>query len=130
MAVKVRQRLITIIIVLLVCVSGMYVCRLAIRAYTIERNKVYAYSWITKVKRAQDTFRSRYGRYGSLADLANSGVLEQDWAQASKWDYRFEVMITVKGYEASAIPMAERANNITYNAYFLDESGVIRRDIK
>jgi len=96
----------------------------------VEINKTYVYSWTTKIREAENIFKSKYGRYGSLADLASSGVLAKDWAQTSKWDYRFEVIVTANGYEASAIPAPERTNNIVYSPYFLDESGIIRRDVK
>lgn len=130
MAVKIKRRLITSIVILLIFASGIYVCRLAARAYFIERNKKHAISWITKVKEAQNIFKSKHGRYGTLADLASSEVIAPGWSQTSKWDYTFEVTVTEKGYEASAIPATVKAYNVTYNSYFLDESGVIRRDVK
>jgi hypothetical protein len=130
MDVKIKRRLSTGVFIFLSFVGGMYVCRYVIRAYMIEINKTYAYSWITKIREAENIFKSKYGRYGSLADLASSGVLAKYWVQTSKWDYRFEVIVTANGYEASAIPAPERTKNIVYSPYFLDESGIIRRDVK
>jgi len=130
MDVKIKRRLSTGVTILLSFVVGMYVCRAVIRTYMIELNKAYAYSWMAKIREAENIFKSKYGRYGSLADLASSGVLAKDWVQTSKWDYRFEVIVTANGYEASAIPAPERTNNIVYSPYFLDESGIIRRDVK
>jgi hypothetical protein len=128
MAVKVKRRLTICIVMPLVFISGMYACRLLVRAYSIERNNQYAITWMAKVKEAQNIFKSKYGRYGALAELAHSGVMAPGWSETLRYDYTFEVILTEKGYEASAIPATVRTYNIIYKSYFLDESGVIRRD--
>ena len=126
---KIKHQLITGVIILLSVVGGMYALYgFVIRPYIIGLNGTYAYTWMIKVKEAENAFKSKYGRYGSLADLADSGVLAPDWAQTSKRDYRFEVIVTEQGYEASAIPAPDRKYKVYYSSYFLDQSGTIQRD--
>ncbi len=122
-----KIRLIHSICISILAVACLYTgYRLAL-AYVIEHNKAFAYSWINKVKEAENAYYEKYGKYGNLIDLSSVGLLEKEWTQASKRPYKFEVVVTEKGYEASVVPID---TDSPYIPYFLDESGIIKRDAK
>src|SRR5262245_35873215 len=65
-------------------------------------NETSAISSLLAVRKAEVGFRSRSGRYGSLADLADAGLLGPDLAGGTKDGYRFEVVAKGGSFEATA----------------------------
>jgi hypothetical protein len=113
------------ICIAILVIVGAYTSYSAVRAYIIEHNKAFAHSWIKKVREVESIYHKQHGRYGSITDLSIVGLLEKEWTQVSERPYRFEIVVTEGGYEASVIPLAA---NSPYISYFLDESGTIKRD--
>lgn len=122
---KTKKQLAYTVCIPILVIACLYVGHRIIRAYLIEHNKAFAYSWISKVSDAESAYYVKYRKYGSLIDLFNAGLLEKEWTQTSELPFRFEVVITEKGYEASVVPIAD---NMPYTSYFVNELGIIKRD--
>jgi len=98
-------------------------------------NESSAFSSLLVVHKAEADFRSRSGRYGSLGELADAGVVESDLACGSKDGYRFEVVAKSDSFEATATPLIYRdrmwrLKGTGKRSFYVSELGVMHESDK
>jgi hypothetical protein len=72
------------------------------------------------IRKAEENFRSKNGRYGTLDELVSSNFGIPSRVQN---DYEFTVRVTPTSYVAVAIPTRWKERSLSL---YLDESGIIR----
>ena len=81
---------------------------------------------VTKVKSAEQAFRLRFARYGTLDEIGPNGrkLMGEDLAGGSHWGYHFNLDLTDAGYSLMATPT--EAGGASHKSYYCDETGVVR----
>jgi hypothetical protein len=79
---------------------------------------------IKAIRSAEKVFVSNNGKYGTLQELAASGLIESKLATGMNDGYRFDLSVNGKSYKATAVP-------ITYDetgswSFYVNETGIIR----
>src|SRR5262249_20640561 len=92
---------ISLLVAIAVVLPGPLTARLAM-------NETSAVSSLLSIRKAEADFRSRSGRYGNLAELADAGLLESDLANGSKNGYFVEIVVKADSFEAMATPLRYR----------------------
>jgi hypothetical protein len=96
-------------------------------------NQEAAIESIKSIRAAQQKFREIHvgGRYGSLKELADAGLIDQSLSDGRDRGYRFEIRLKDDSYSAVAVPevFGESAYKGTGGiSLYVDETGVIRWD--
>ncbi len=89
-----------------------------------QTNEAIAKSMLQTVASAEATFHSTEGngRYGTLDELASTGLVSKDYFQ--RFGYTIEVTVSGGGFGATATPIEYGKSGKL--SYFIDESGVLR----
>jgi hypothetical protein len=113
-------------VILFACICAVSCSGIATRARQ-QKNEAEAAQTLRDVRAAERTFKARHDRFGTLADLAEAGLLGLPPAGRTTAAYRFSSSATASSYEITETPTT-RDDAYAYVgwAYFLDESGVIR----
>ncbi len=91
---------------------------------TILRHELTAMRILGNIKEAQSIYRNEKGRYATLEELIESGVLDNEGIDLDGFGYRFEVRVAGGRYEALATPT--EYGKTARRSFFMDESGVLR----
>ena len=116
-----------------VCCAILFACICVVSCSGIasrtrqEKDEAEAAQTLRDVRSAEQTFKARYDRFGTLVDLVEAGLLALPPADTTSAAYRFSSSATANSYEVAATP-TRRDDAYAYVgwAFFLDESGVIR----
>lgn len=94
-------------------------------------NVKQAVSSMRRIREAENIFKAgkSIGRYGTLEELANAGLIDAALASGTHNGYRFNVTIAENSYKATAVPIEYSGNAYSGTGYlslYMDESGMIR----
>lgn len=87
---------------------------------------VTAKASLRKIEKAENIFRTKFGKYGTLPELNSEGLIQGELAQGIGDGYTFEVSATSDTFAALAIPRKDLDQ--TLPAYYLDQTGVLRQN--
>jgi hypothetical protein len=97
-------------------------------------NETVAVTSIRLISKAEREFAKRLvrGRYGTLTELAEVGLVDQELADGTESGYRFWLRLKANGgFEALAVPVKYGSVFGTgTRSFYLDESGVLRQAVK
>jgi hypothetical protein len=96
-------------------------------------NEDAAIDSLMRVRGAEMAFKKQSGNYGTLQELAESGLIDSDIASGNRAGYKLEVRAKKDSYKAVAVPVefGETAYSGTGGlSFYLDESGIIRGERK
>lgn len=88
-----------------------------------------AISSLRTINSAQNSYRQSMGQYGTLVELGNGGyIADPSLAAGQKSQYLFVITNnTDLNYESNADPLTDPNN--AFQHYYIDASGVIRKNI-
>ncbi len=102
---------------------------LACSNLTSRSNDEKANQIMRDIRTAESTFKNTKGagRYGTLKDLVDAGLLSNSLTDGAEAGHRYEIKASGDSYEAVAVLMA-RDDKYQYVgwSFYLNESGVIR----
>ncbi len=87
-------------------------------------NEDHAIGAMERIREAEVAFKSKYGHYGTLDELAASHPGIPSRAQ---YGYKFTVRVAPESYVAVAVPTRWKERSLSL---YLDQSGVIRGMVK
>ncbi len=97
---------------------------------TLRLNSLDAEKTMKDLRAAEATYKSTRGegKYGTLKDLADSGLIGSDLARGIRHSYRFEILTAGESYSAVAVPLRidDRYHAFIGESFYLDDSGIIR----
>lgn len=87
-------------------------------------NKASAVQSLRTITTAEQLYKNKYQEYGTLAQIAPEGTLDNTLSSGVKSSYTFAIAVTTNpdGYTVNATPFEDPT--LTY--FFTDESAVIR----
>ena len=94
-------------------------------------NQEGALESIKNIRAAEQTYKvtKGAGKYGSLKELAEAGLVKNNLSEGHDLGYRFNIKVIGNSYMATAVPEAYGENAYKGTgaiSYFVDETGVIR----
>jgi len=106
------------IIIFTSCFTGM----------TIRLNQELAIKRIKSIKAAQETYKATKGagRYGTMGDLIDAGLIDTGVGDGNTKGYRFAIRLNDGGYEVVAVPEIYGEKGTGIASYYLDQTGVLR----
>src|ERR1044071_883577 len=96
---KTIGRLIAFFCIFLFFSFGAYLFYSFFKVINQENNQIHAYKTLKQIKEAQLEFKTKNGRYATLADLVSAGLLAPEFAQLQNNGYKLEIRINNGGYE-------------------------------
>lgn len=103
----------------------------ACQNFNFRLNEGGALDSIKKIRAAEQAYKAAKGagKYGTLEELAEAGLIKPGLSDGRDRGYRFRVAVTGNSYSATAAP--EEYGETAYKgtggvSYFVDETGVIR----
>jgi hypothetical protein len=100
---------------------------------THRLNEEKAFDTMKVIRSAQQACKEAKGRYGTLKELADAGLIKPALSDGRDWGYRFEIRVTGNSYSAVAVPEKYGARRYTGTggiSLYVDETGVIRGEDK
>ncbi|HEX5735750.1 MAG TPA: hypothetical protein VF131_23185 [Blastocatellia bacterium] len=88
----------------------------------VFRNEHAAMFVLENIKEAQSIYRNEKGRYATLEELMETGVMEKDGLDG--FGYKFEIRVAGGRYEALATPTEYGKTGL--RSFYMDESGVLK----
>ncbi|HJQ68665.1 MAG TPA: hypothetical protein VKA70_06820 [Blastocatellia bacterium] len=88
----------------------------------LMRNEHVAMSILESLKEAQSIYRNEKGRYATLEELTEAGVLSKEGIEG--FGYRFEIRVAGGRYDATATPAEYGKSGL--RSFFIDETGVLK----
>ena len=88
-----------------------------------------AIATLKTIRAAQRDFRQAQGRYATLGELVQAGLLSSNFSDGRNFGYRFDMQVIGERYHVIAIPEKYGTNNYWGTgtmSVFMDETGVIR----
>ena len=92
-------------------------------------NEDLAIATLKTIRAAQRDFRQAQGRYATLDELVQAGLLSSNFSDGRNFGYRFDMQAIGERYHVIAIPEKYGTNNYWGTgtmSIFMDETGVIR----
>jgi hypothetical protein len=92
-------------------------------------NEDAAIATLKTIREAQQNFRQAQGRYATLSELAEAGLLSSAFSDGRNFGYRFDMKVMGERYHVVAIPEKYGTNKYWSSgtmSVFMDETGVIR----
>lgn len=86
--------------------------------------EVFPIKALVLISNAQATYYATTGNFGTLAQLASVGFIDQTLASGVKYGYLFEVALTSNGYSATATPRVYRKTGL--RSFYIDTTGDMR----
>jgi len=83
----------------------------------------FAEGALRKVERAENEYKARNGRYGSMRELSDAGLINGSLAKGVGDGYRYEIRLKDDSYQAHALP--DKSVDHKLPAYLIDETGVM-----
>lgn len=112
---------------LLICLSGSR-CHVGDRIQTTG-----VIQEIKSIRTAENAFRSRFLRYGSLKELCASGFLDGKFLDEQVLGYKFSLLAEKDRYSLkvySEPPLQKSTENLEQSfSFYLDETGIIRASV-
>jgi len=100
---------------------------------TYRRNELNAIDSIKAIKLAQQTYKNTKGKYGTLKELAEAGLIKAALSDGHYSGYRYDIRVASNSYAALATP-EEYGKTIGSStggiSLFIDETGIIRHGFK
>jgi hypothetical protein len=90
----------------------------------VRVNQLKAKQSLLMLKKAQDIFKAKWGRYASLQELEKDHLIAHSLALGTQDGYQFSILANVSSYKVSAIPIKFKETGGW--SYYMDETGVIR----
>jgi ribosomal protein L6P/L9E len=78
---------------------------------------------LRKIERAENEYKSKNGRYGTLRELSDTGLISGSLAKGVGDGYRYKIRLKGDSYQAHALPDKTVDHNLP--AFLIDESGVM-----
>lgn len=128
-AASARKTIIVLVAACCVVLAGFVAIVAAIavpnfRASQRAANEAAAIRGLRKVVAAQETFSTLEDRYGSLEELAERKLIDDELARGEAHGYRFEVSVVGGSYEATATPVAYGRTGA--RSFYASADGVLR----
>jgi hypothetical protein len=92
-------------------------------------NENLAIATLKTIRAAQRDFRQARGRYATLSELVQAGLLSSAFSDGKNWGYGFDMKVIGERYHVVAVPEQYSTNNYWGSgtmSVFMDETGVIR----
>ncbi len=92
-------------------------------------NEDLAIATLKTIRAAQQDYRQAQGKYGTLIELAQAGLLSSKFSDGRSFGYMFDMKVIGQGYCVVAVPERYSTNNYWGTgtmSIFMDETGVIR----
>jgi hypothetical protein len=100
------------------------------KVFAQSHNQSYAYKSLKRINEVQIDFKTKNGKYGSLQDLAEAGLMTSDFTSGPVNGYRYVIRVKDIGYEATATPIRSGVFATGHVSYFTNELRIIRGDRK
>ena len=78
---------------------------------------------LRKIEKSEKIYKAKNGRYGTLQELAATGLVTGNLSKGVGDGYRYDVRVKDDSYEARAVP--DKSVDEKLPAYLLDQSGVM-----
>ena len=92
------------------------------RRAQLFRNEHAAMLVLENIKEAQSIYRNEKGRYATIEELMEAGVLEKEGLDG--YGYKFDIRVAGGRYEALATPTEYAKTGM--RSFYMDESGVLK----
>jgi len=92
-------------------------------------NEDLAIATLRGVRAAQREFMQVHGRYATLGELVQAGLLSSNFSDGRNLGYRYDMQVTGERYHVVAVPEKYGTNGYWGTgtmSVFMDETGVIR----
>jgi hypothetical protein len=100
-----------------------------VNGIVVRSNDDNALSTLISINKAQNEFKNRYGKYGTLNDLINNGLVKSELSDGDDSGFRFIVINKDSSYIAIATPLHQHWSILFSSGtliYYIDESGNYR----
>lgn len=104
-----------------------------LRAARQSANSASAVHSLRTITTAQQLYKNKYQKYGTLAEIAPEGTIDPFLAAGSKSHYLFSINVVEPTSTDSLYHFSSNADPVdsptTFVHYFVDDSGVIRHEV-
>jgi len=114
---------------LTVVLSVMIIAGMIFMPVMTRINEDLAIATLRGIRAAQRDFRQTHGRYATLGELVQAGLLSSNFSDGRNLGYRYDMQVTGERYHVVAVPEKYGTNRYwctgTMSVY-MNETGVIR----
>jgi hypothetical protein len=94
----------------------------------MDSNEAAAISALRTLSSAQELYRTRYGNYGTLEQLADRRMIDRSLSSGNRKGFTFKVEVTGKGWEWEATARPEKPGQTGKRSFHIGTDGVIRTE--